>query len=166
MAPIALSTIDSRSGLTSALSSFAKRLPTSLSERSVSAQSQSRSLLRRALNNPRSISEGISMLLERQTKDPTIIPTAYGSINSGPTPGTVVGIVIGSVGGFLLCLWLIYTCLNFGTWGGAESSYTESVVVRDRRKSHHGTFTASSEIPAFEINSRRFGTVDERGEIT
>jgi len=41
-----------------------------------------------------------------------------------------------------LILWLIYTCLNFGTvtpFGGGESAYTESVVVRERerRKSHH-----------------------------
>jgi hypothetical protein len=46
-----------------------------------------------------------------------------------------VGIVLGSVGGFLLILWLIYTCLNFGNFG-SNSSYTESVVVRNRRKSH------------------------------
>jgi len=143
MAPIALSAIDSRSGLTSELSSFAKRLPTSLSERSAtSAQSQSHSVFRHALS-PRSISASLERLIGRQpTKDPTIIPTAYGSIDSSPTPGTVVGIVLGSVGGFLLILWLIYTCLNFGTWGAADSAYTESVVVRDRRKSHHGTLPA------------------------
>lgn len=74
---------------------------------------------------------------------PNIIPTTYGSINSGPSPGTVVGIVLGSVAGFLLLLWLIYTCLNFGTVGAA-STYTEEVVVaRDRRKSHRGSHRGS-----------------------
>lgn len=74
-------------------------------------------------------------VLKRQ-QNPEIIPTTYGSINSGPAPGTVVGIVLGSVGGFLLVLWLIYTCAQFGNPGGSGSSYTESVVVRERRKSH------------------------------
>lgn len=76
-------------------------------------------------------------IIERQSQNPNIVPTTYGSINSGPAPGTVVGIVLGSVGGFLLILWLIYTCAQFGNvGGGGGSSYTESVVVRDRRKSH------------------------------
>lgn len=35
-------------------------------------------------------------------------------------------------------LWLIYTCLSFGGWG-SRSTYSEDVVVRDRRKSHHGS---------------------------
>jgi hypothetical protein len=75
-------------------------------------------------------------IIKRQSQNPNILPTTYGSINSGPAPGTVVGIVLGSVGGFLLILWLIYTCAQFGNVGGGGSSYTESVVVRDRRKSH------------------------------
>jgi hypothetical protein len=66
----------------------------------------------------------------------------------------------------LLILWLIYTCLNFGTWGAAESAYTESVVVRDRRKSHHGTLPASSDIPNFRINLGSFVAMDERGKRT
>ncbi|PVH72845.1 hypothetical protein DL98DRAFT_595657 [Cadophora sp. DSE1049] len=68
-----------------------------------------------------------------------IVPTTYGNIDDGPAPGTVVGIVLGSVGGFLLILWLIYTCMQFGSVS-SRSSYTESIVIaRDRRKSHHGS---------------------------
>ncbi|KAL2060835.1 hypothetical protein VTL71DRAFT_8887 [Oculimacula yallundae] len=67
-----------------------------------------------------------------------IIPTTYGQLNSGPAPGTVIGIVLGSVGGFLLILWLIYTCMQFGTVS-SRSSYTESVIIQNRRKSHHGS---------------------------
>ncbi|KAN0105076.1 hypothetical protein V8E51_010821 [Hyaloscypha variabilis] len=73
----------------------------------------------------------------RRQNTPSIIPSTYGSINSGPSAGTIVGIVLGSVGGFLICLWLIYTCLNFGNVS-SDSSYTESVVVREHRKSHRG----------------------------
>jgi hypothetical protein len=90
------------------------------------------------------ISDSLAHLLRRQDST-IIIPSTYGSINSGPSPGTVVGIVLGSVGGFLLLLWLIYTCLNFGTIS-SRSSYTESVaVVRDRRKSHRGSSRRASE---------------------
>jgi len=53
-----------------------------------------------------------------------------------------VGIVLGSVGGFLLVLWLIYTCATFGQINNG-SSYTESVVVRDRRKSQGSRSTRS-----------------------
>jgi hypothetical protein len=105
----------------SSLSSLAKRLLPSLP--SIAPQRLSRRT-----------SHLLTTLLRRQ-ENPAIVPTTYGSINSGPSPGTVVGIVLGSVGGFLLILWLIYTCLNFGNFS-SSSSYTESVVVRDRRKSH------------------------------
>ncbi|EKD19685.1 uncharacterized protein L3040_001969 [Drepanopeziza brunnea f. sp. 'multigermtubi'] len=84
----------------------------------------------------------------RQSTD-SIIPTTYGSINSGPAPGTVAGIVLGSVGGFLLLLWLIYTCVRFGS-ASSRSAYTESVVVpaarpRRRRAHHRGGGTVRRE---------------------
>jgi hypothetical protein len=50
----------------------------------------------------------------------------------------VVGIVVGSVGAFLLMLWLIYTCLNFGEWSAGSSSYTESIVVREQQRRKSG----------------------------
>lgn len=123
MAPIPLSSLlEARHDLES-LSSLTKRLsPPSTSTAMESAQFSTRAL------------QIIKTLLRRQG-NPNIVPTTYASINSGPAPGTVVGIVLGSVGGFLLILWLIYTCLNFGNIG-SSSDYTESVVVRDRRKSH------------------------------
>ncbi|TVY73345.1 hypothetical protein LSUE1_G007967 [Lachnellula suecica] len=83
----------------------------------------------------------LTRILHAARDTTSLIPTGYGSINTGPAPGTVVGIVLGSVAGFLLILWLIYTCLNFGNMSGADtrSAYTESVVVpRERRKSRNG----------------------------
>lgn len=96
------------------------------------------SVVLRSLHNlaTRTLPSTTRELIPRQNN---IIPTTYGSINSGPSPGTVVGIVLGSVGGFLLVLWLLYTCLTMGGWGSAASAYSEEVVVRDRRKSHHGS---------------------------
>ncbi|KUJ17216.1 uncharacterized protein LY89DRAFT_73945 [Mollisia scopiformis] len=107
-----------------------------------SASATLRSLVDRSLHvssvATRSLPTRILQLVPRQNSNPSIIPTTYGSINSGPAPGTVVGIVLGSVGGFLLLLWLIYTCLSLGGWG-SRSSYEEEVVVHDRRKSRHGS---------------------------
>jgi hypothetical protein len=83
----------------------------------------------------RTIAARLLRLTGRQS-NPSIIPTTYGNSNNSLQPGTIVGIVLGSVGGFLLILWLIYTCLNLST--PDRSSYTESVVVRDHRRSRHG----------------------------
>ena len=79
----------------------------------------------------------LSLISRRQSvqpnpANPTLIPYTYAGLNSGPPPGEVVGIVFGSVGGFLLILWLIYTCFNMGNSG---SSVEEEVVVRRRSRS-------------------------------
>jgi hypothetical protein len=83
----------------------------------------------------RTIAARLLSLTGRQST-PSIIPTTYGNSNNSLPPGTIVGIVLGSVGGLLLVLWLIYTCLNLST--PDRSSYTESVIVRDQRRSRHG----------------------------
>ncbi|CAN8102926.1 unnamed protein product [Discula destructiva] len=71
----------------------------------------------------------------RQATD--TVPGQYPLLNAGPDPGTVVGIVLGSVGGFLLLLWLIYTCFQIGGRGDTVSSYgTASVVTRKSRRRH------------------------------
>jgi len=62
-----------------------------------------------------------------------LIPANYAGIDSGPAPGVVVGIVFGSVAGFLLLLWLIYTC--FGLGGGGRSSVVEEEIIRRRSRS-------------------------------
>ncbi|KAH0541443.1 hypothetical protein FGG08_004052 [Glutinoglossum americanum] len=68
-------------------------------------------------------------LLRRQNDEQTgVIPSTYLDKDSGPSPGSVVGIVIGSVLGFLLILWLIWTC-TVGNIVGEE-------VIRERRPSH------------------------------
>ncbi|TVY48225.1 hypothetical protein LOCC1_G003885 [Lachnellula occidentalis] len=155
MAPLPLSNLEAAS---SAISNIAKRLPTELinsvlgrdpipqpQPTSTTTTSTANSLLSRILSSKRSTS--------------SIIPTGYGSIDSGPAPGTIVGIVIGSVAGFLLILWLLYTCLNFNGgggngFGGGESAYTES-VPRERRKSHHsGSRRSRRDNETIEIRSQ------------
>jgi hypothetical protein len=66
-----------------------------------------------------------------------IIPTYYNL--SGPEPGTVVGIVLGSVAGFLLIVWLLST-LTQGNKAGATTAMAgeEEIVVRRPRRNSHG----------------------------
>ncbi|KAA8570573.1 hypothetical protein EYC84_002835 [Monilinia fructicola] len=70
--------------------------------------------------------------------DPSIIPTTYGEQDTSRSPGTIAGIVLGSVGGFLLLLWLLYTCCTLAR-PAAHATYREDVTVREnvRRRSHN-----------------------------
>lgn len=83
------------------------------------------------------ILDGPSRALLRARQETDTIPGQYPGLDAGPDPGTVVGIVLGSVGGFLLLLWLVYTCLQIGGRGDTVSSYgTASVVTRKSRRRH------------------------------
>lgn len=64
------------------------------------------------------------------------IPSTYGRLNSGPQPGTVVGIVLGAVGSIVLVFYLTFLALNPGGLArGSTSSITdEEVVVRGSRR--------------------------------
>jgi hypothetical protein len=66
------------------------------------------------------------------------IPTTYAGLNSGPQPGSVVGIVLGSVAGFLLLLWFLYTCFGAGNpFAGVSGAVVEEEVIRRRSTSSH-----------------------------
>ena len=80
------------------------------------------------------LTRSLTSLLRRQV-DPSVLPTTYSGLNAGPTPGTVVGIVFGSVAGFLLVLWLIYSIFNTRGFSRDISSVEEEVVVRRRSRS-------------------------------
>ncbi|KAJ5161737.1 hypothetical protein N7492_007129 [Penicillium capsulatum] len=64
------------------------------------------------------------------------IPSSYGRLHTSPPPGTVAGIVLGSVGGVVLILYLTFLALNPGGLARGKSSSTidEEVVVRSRRE--------------------------------
>jgi hypothetical protein len=80
-----------------------------------------------------------SILLPRQ--DIVAIPNTYSDINNSPAPGTVVGIVLGSVGGFLLILWLISTCFGFRIPSSASTD-EESISVRSyHRRSNSRSYS-------------------------
>jgi hypothetical protein len=67
----------------------------------------------------------LNLLTRQQT---TTIPAYYGSLNSGPDPGAVAGITLGSVAGFVLLLWLLYTCINLGN-PSSSTNETSTVVT-------------------------------------
>jgi hypothetical protein len=68
------------------------------------------------------------------------IPTTYMGLNSGPSPGVIVGIILGSVAGFLLLWWLIYAIFNIGggfSFRALRRRNADEVVINtgDRRRS-------------------------------
>ena len=85
------------------------------------------------------LSRTLASLLQRQTTVTTtanpIIPATYSGLGSGLQPSTIVGIVFGSVAGFLLLLWLIYTCFGLGGGPQGRSAVVEEEVIRRRSRS-------------------------------
>ncbi|KAM7188199.1 hypothetical protein V8F33_010792 [Rhypophila sp. PSN 637] len=79
---------------------------------------------------------GGTRVLARQAVQTSTIPSTYGSLYSGPQPGEVVGIVLGSVAGFILILWLIYTCINMGNPSSGTDDVSSVVTRKSRRASH------------------------------
>ncbi|KAK4193727.1 hypothetical protein QBC35DRAFT_4363 [Podospora australis] len=73
-----------------------------------------------------------SLLFSRQIQTSTI-PSFYGGLErNGLEPGAVAGIVLGSVAGFCLLLYLLYACINMGN----SSDFTESASVVTRSTAH------------------------------
>ncbi|KAF2730864.1 hypothetical protein EJ04DRAFT_28799 [Polyplosphaeria fusca] len=84
-----------------------------------------------------------------------IIPTMYNL--SGPGPGTVVGIVLGSVGGFLLIVWLLFSLTTLGGARAIVGAGEEEVVVRRRRNSnsHRSRRSTRTEVREYSRSPRR-----------
>lgn len=76
-----------------------------------------------------------SISLSKRQAQILAIPTTYAGLNDGPAPGSVAGIVIGAVGGFLLVLWLLYTCFNMNGGGGGGTEVVEEEIIRRRSRS-------------------------------
>ena len=98
-----------------------------------------------------------------QTIDP-LIPTTYSGLNAGPQPGTVVGIVFGSVAGFLLLLWLIYTCFGLGGNAAVQSSVIEDrreTEVIERRSRRTSTRRSSPRRPPPPVSSQSASEIIE-----
>ena len=107
------------------------------------------------------ISFTTSISLPKRQAQILAIPTTYAGLNDGPAPGAVAGIVIGAVCGFLLVLWLIYTCFNMGGIGG-RGEVIEEEIVRHRSRSPRRSRSHSETI---EITKSRSPPRRERERI-
>ncbi|SMR56439.1 unnamed protein product [Zymoseptoria tritici ST99CH_3D1] len=75
-------------------------------------------------------------LLPRQQQNAVIaIPAQYAGLNSGPAPGAVAGIVLGSVAAFLFIIWLLWIASTGGGFLRSSRLTEEEVVVRHRSRS-------------------------------
>ncbi|PKY08981.1 hypothetical protein P168DRAFT_301577 [Aspergillus campestris IBT 28561] len=57
------------------------------------------------------------------------IPSTYGRLNTSPAPGTVVGIMLGSIAGFLFLLYLLYLGLGAGRRFGSVTAGTTATMT-------------------------------------
>lgn len=99
-----------------------------------------------------------SSLEKRQTI--VVVPATYPGLSAGPPPSEVVGIVLGTVGGILLILWLIYTCMNMS---GTSGVTTSERIVREAPSSSRRRSVSRSEVIEVRSPPRRR---EERRETT
>lgn len=98
---------------------------------------------------PSATARSAASLVARQgdssaTESFVAIPSAYGATNSSPHPAVVAGIVLGSVAGFLLLLYIVYAILHGGP-----------VLIPVRGRS---TNTASTTLGASTLGTSTLGT--------
>ncbi|KAK7958319.1 hypothetical protein PG988_013167 [Apiospora saccharicola] len=114
-----------------------------------------------------SFASTVTRLFPRLATGVSTVPQGYGSSPSGPEPGVVVGIVLGSIAGFLLVLWLVYTCVNLSngrstniTVVETEGSMVSSSVMtrksrKQRRSRHHSGSRSIGRRETVEIREQR-----------
>ena len=98
------------------------------------------------------------------------IPTTYLGLNSGPKPGVLVGIVLGSVAGFLLILWLIWAIatLGAGVFGRRRTTIIEEEVVRkssNSRRRERVYYGGAGSRHRTELRTRETGRGGVEGEV-
>jgi hypothetical protein len=87
---------------------------------------------------------------KRQQNGILAIPTTYSGLNAGPSPGAVVGIILGSVGGFLLCLFIVYSIVRMSGRFGTRV-IEEEIITRRRSRSR----SSRSESEVIEVQAPR-----------
>lgn len=86
------------------------------------------------------------------------IPTTYQGLNAGPQPGAIVGIMLGSIAGFILCLYILLFSFQF--YGGRRKTVVEEEVIvhrrdRSRSRSRHTVMTERPPSPPRAAPPRR-----------
>jgi hypothetical protein len=127
-------------------------LPTSSRNDALAILARAKSLIHTSVTT---ISSTAATLLRRQSAI-IAIPASYSDLNSGPSPGAVAGIVLGSVAGFVLLLWLLYALFGSGIVVSEEGS----VVVKERKRSNRTSSRRVSETVEVRRQRPRSPVVD------
>ncbi|KAI0529868.1 hypothetical protein GGR58DRAFT_281492 [Xylaria digitata] len=117
------------------------------------------------LRNPIPIFDGPGTHKPRALVGADTVPQGYGNAPFGPDSGTVAGIVLGSVAGFLLLLAFIYWCINIGqgprmleegsVGGGTASVVSWRTRPRGPPRRHHRRSRHSPRHEKIEIRRER-----------
>ncbi|KAJ9610833.1 hypothetical protein H2200_005610 [Cladophialophora chaetospira] len=106
-------------------------------------------------------------LSKRQTQV-LAIPTTYAGLNSGPQPGALVGIVVGSIAGFIIILYILLSLFRLRMGRGGGEVIEEKIIHRSsqhrRRPSRSASRTSRSASRVISVASspRRERVVRER----
>lgn len=107
-----------------------------------------------------------SVLQPRQQGGIVPIPTVYQGLNSGPAPGAVVGIVLGSVLGFIFLIWLLWILSNGTSFIRTNRDEEEDVVVRHRARTSDRRRSRRTEEMSQKPRSPRRDRVYKQERIT
>lgn len=92
------------------------------------------------LKATRTLSQAPSKVLPRQVVTTTIVANNDPDDAATLSDGAIAGIVIGSIVGFLILLWIIRSCINLahpGIWGQTFGASTEKVDEPDYHEHRH-----------------------------
>ncbi|RMZ46821.1 hypothetical protein CA14_001902 [Aspergillus flavus] len=82
-------------------------------------QDQNQDLIPR--NNNNNLTKRLTPIPLGPTYTTISIPASYGRLTSSPSPGTIAGIILGSVFGFIFLLYLLWLGLSSGRRFGSET---------------------------------------------
>ncbi|KAF3069726.1 hypothetical protein GL218_07995 [Daldinia childiae] len=107
------------------------------------------------INPTRTLPEAISKVLTaRQQSTTTVIAQTDGESTHTLSGGAIAGIVIGSIVGFLILLWVIRSCINYrnpGAWGTTFEPDNEKPASSHR---HHNSTRYPRETHGHRSRSR------------
>lgn len=110
----------------------------------------------------------IPHLRPRQSEAPYVTET-YGSVDDSPSPGEIVGIVIGSIAGFLLLLWLVHICIHnakpAAVWDGTIASTSGSSLLTHRHRHSSKSHSSRSHSHRHSHGSHRKSGVRRRETV-
>lgn len=103
-------------------------------------------------------------LAKRQQNVILAIPTTYAGLNSGPAPGALAGIVLGSIAGFILILYVLLSAFRFGIFGNRQTVVEEEIVRHHHQSRRSRSRSRAMTEVSHHHSPRRERVVREREE--